>query len=276
MYHDHMTPFQSAWNQKSTEKKSRLVAGLDPAPFVMGKDEQGLPEEINLLQWGRAYIDAVAPHAPVLKYNGAFFQHPEGAAVLPELITHAKAQGLLIIADVKVSDIDSSNDAWCFGHRALGADAITIAPYAANLHETIVAAKRHQLATIIVCVMSNPEYEREMHATDPKTGEALYQLRTRVAVENDADAIVVGGTYDPEDPILTYVVSETRDTPTLYLIPGIGAQGGSVEQVFTAGLDPDRCLFSASRSLMFPNGSNSTPEEQEAEAKRLQALTFPA
>lgn len=268
-----MTPFQTAWHEKSKEKKSRLVAGLDPARFLMNKGEQGLPEDADLLRWGQEYIDAIAPHSVALKYNGAFFQEPNAASILPELVAYAKTLELLIIADVKVSDIGSSNDAWIFGHHALGADAITLAPYAGNAKETVEMCQARAIASILVCVMSNPEYEREMHAKD-ENGVPLYQSRIDTALSSQADAIVVGGTYDSNDPILSYVVEKTKATDTLYLIPGIGAQGGSVETVIQAGLDPGRCMFSSSRGLMFPHGSHSTPEAQKEEAERLQAATY--
>ncbi len=270
-----MRDFQHRWHTAREHKNSTLVAGLDPAPYALGLDEQGLPQDIDsadaLRMWSLAYVDAVAPYVVALKYNAAFFQAPDAALVLPEIIAHARSLDLLIIADAKISDIGSTNNAWCYGHKMLGADAITIAPYAGNCVESVHDAHTLGLAAIAVTLMSNPEYQREMYFVHPETNEPLYRHRLTDAIEADTEAIVVGATYEPNDPVLADVTSLTNTTDTLYLIPGIGAQGGSIARVFETGLDPTRCMLSASRSLMFPKGPNSTAEDQRNAALALQA-----
>jgi len=61
----------------------------------------------------------------------------------------------------------------------------------------------------------------------------------------------------------------TKGSDVLYLIPGIGAQGGTVQEFLASGIDVKRCMINSGRGVMFPNGSRSTKEEQAEAAKKL-------
>ena len=75
--------------------------------------------------------------------------------------------------------------------------------------------------------------------------------------------------YNIEDADFMEFVDMTNDSDVLYLIPGIGHQGGEVSAFLASGIDKERCMINSSRGLMFPSGSNSTPEEQAQAAKEL-------
>jgi orotidine-5'-phosphate decarboxylase len=116
-------------------------------------------------------------------------------------------------------------------------------------------------------LMSNPEYKREMDFA--QNGISLWQHRVQESIKAGADAIVVGGTYTHADDAFVQFVSLTKDSDVLYLVPGIGEQGGSVQDFFATGIPKERCMINSSRGVMFPNGSSSTPEQQAQAAQTL-------
>ena len=251
------------------DKGSNIFAGLDPAPYELGRGESGLPAAADLREWSFAFIKAVAPYVAGVKMNQAFFQDVDQRAVLCELVAVAKGEGLLVMSDNKIADIGNTNDTWIYYNTALGFDCTTCAPYAGNIESTIKDAHNRDIAMIPMGLMSNPEYKTEMSYIHPETGESLWKSRVRRSLEAGADGIVVGGTYTKDDPEFVEFVAMTNDSDVLYLIPGIGAQGGSVESFLASGIDPKRCMINSGRAVMFPSGSDSIPEEQAAAAQEL-------
>lgn len=262
--------FIAAWHKVREEKKSNIVAGLDPAVYRMGRGDTGLPEDADLLTWSSSFIKAVAPHVAGIKINQGFFQGVGQREVLKKLVAEAKTLGLLVISDNKVADIGSTNEVWFFYNKELGFDAVTCAPYAGNIEAGIEMAHGQGLGIITMGLMSVPEYKTEMNFTHSETGEKLWKSRIRRSTVAGADGIVVGGTFVENDHDLAECVEFTKESDALFLVPGIGAQGGSIETYLASGVDPKKCMIASSRGVMFPNGSHSTPEEQAAAAKNLQ------
>lgn len=261
--------FIEKWHELRKEKRSNIVVGLDPAVYEMGRDEKGLPTGTDLLLWSKQFIDAVAPHVIALKPNQAYFQGVGQHAILQEIIAHAHAHDLLVILDNKIADIGSTNEAWIFYNKQLGCDALTCAPYAGNIETSIEAGHAAGVAMITMGLMSNSEYKTEMNFKDPDTGESLWKSRVRRSLAAEVDGIVVGGTYTKDDSEFMEFVELTKDHDVLYLIPGIGAQGGDVVNFLASGIDPKRCMINSGRAVMFPNGAHSTPAEQADAAKKL-------
>lgn len=261
--------FIEGWHEIRAAKASSIVAGLDPAVSGMGRGDKGLPEGADKLAWSLAYIEAVAPYVAALKPNAGYFGDVGERDMLKKCITRAHELELLVIVDAKIAEIGATTDAWAYDYAQLGADAVTLAPYAANIAEAVGFVHDRGMGAITMGLMSNPEYRREMDFAHPETGEKLWEFRTRTAIEAGADGVVVGGTYAPDDPALQTFISLTKDSDALYLVPGIGFQGGDAARFFKSGIPPQRAMISSSRELMFPNGSRSTPEEQAEAAKAL-------
>ena len=264
-----MTEFQKRWHETRERQGSNIVAGLDPALYEVGKGQYGLDEGVDLKEWSLRFIDAVAPYVAMIKTNQAFFQGVGQTAILKELVDRIHEHGLLALSDNKVSDIGNTNEAYFYYNHSLGFDAVTCAPYAGNIESSIELARKNNISIMTMGLMSNPEYQSEMYFTDPETGETLWHSRVRRSVEAGADAVVVGGTYTKKDAAFVEFVELTKSSDILYLIPGIGTQGGEVTEFLASGIDATRCMISSSRGMMFPNGSGSTPEEQAEAAKIL-------
>ena len=265
----HMQRFQELWHHLRTEKGSNIIAGLDPAVAAIGHGEKGLAADTDLRDFSLQFIEAVAPYVAGIKLNQAFFQGEGHRTLVKELVAVAGERQLLTISDTKFADIGNTNNAWVHFNQSLGFDSITFAAYGGNVEEGIGAGHSRDMAVITLGLMSNPEYRTEMNFIDSDTGEPLWKNRVTRALDANVDAIVVGGTYTTEDAAFMEFVERTNDTEVLYLIPGIGAQGGTVESFLASGIKPEKCMISSSRGVMFPSGSHSTPQEQAEAAKTL-------
>ncbi len=263
-----MSNLINKWHELREEKQSNIVAGLDPAVFEMGRNEKGLPEGADKLEWSLRYIEAVAPYVLCIKPNAGYFGNVGERTMLKQIVEYAKLLGLLTLIDTKIADIGSTSDAWMWDYSQLGFDAITIAPYAGNVEQMVEYAHARELGVITMGLMSNQEYRTEMNFKN-ESGTALWKSRVERGLTAGVDGLVVGGTYTKNDSEFMEFVELTKDTEVLYLVPGIGMQGGQVEDFLASGIDPKRCMVSSTRGLMFPSGSNSTPEEQVAAAKKL-------
>lgn len=264
--------FIQKWHAIRTEKQSNIVAGLDPAVYEIGHGEKGLPKEVDLLEWSISFINAVSPYVAAVKVNQGFFQGVGQRQALEQIVHHIHKNGLLALSDNKIADIGNTNNAWVFYNKKLGFDALTCAPYAGNIEEIVSAAHEKDMGICTMGLMSNPEFKSEMHFVHPDTGEALWKNRVQRSLNAGADGIVVGGTYTKKDKEFTECISLTDESSLLYLVPGIGAQGGDIASFLESGINPEKCMICSSRGVMFPNGSHSTKNEQAQAAQSLQEL----
>lgn len=260
--------FIDRWHKVREEKQSNIIAGLDPAIFEMGWGDKGLPEDASFLDWCVSFIDAVEPYVAGIKINQAYFQGVGQRGLLEQILHKIKNVNLLAISDNKIADIGSTNDAWIYYNKSLGFDFITCAPYAGNSEASIKSAHEQGIGVITMGLMSNPEYRTEMNFVG-EGGEVLWMNRVRRSLESGADGIVIGGTYTKDDTEFVEFVELTNESDMLYLIPGIGSQGGKIEDFLATGIKSEKCMICSSRGVMFPNGSDSTPKEQGKSAKKL-------
>ncbi len=262
--------FKQKFHELSKAKNSLLLAGVDTATKEMSGNEgspnnypnnnhpnNNYPNREKKLQFSLDFIEAVADFCVGIKINLAYWQDKTDGEALSELAKLCKKKELLFLLDAKYSDIGSTNDAWMHYAQILGADAITIAAYAGNSQQSIELAHRKKLAVFTMGLMSNPEFKTEMSFTNSK-GIKLYEYRVKIAMEAKVDGFVLGATYKPTDNDLQNFLRLTSlsDLPEaekpLYLVPGLGAQSGKIEDFAASKIDLKRCLFSLSRSLMFP------------------------
>lgn len=250
-------------------KNSLIIAGLDPAPSSM-RDKNSLSEGVDLEKWCLDYLVTVKDYVVGVKCNPGYFQSVEGLRVLKIAADFCKQNNLISILDYKISDIGSTNEAWVYFTKELGFDAVTIAPYAGNLESAIDSSRKHDLGVISMGIMSNPEFAQE--ADFEKNGEKLFINRVKRSLIQNVDGLVLGATYKSDSVFLREFISYTKDSDVLFLVPGIGSQGGTVDgfldTMLGLGVDPKRCMLNVGRNLMFPE--NVTQKE---EAKRLQLLS---
>jgi orotidine-5'-phosphate decarboxylase len=248
-----------------------LCAGIDPSAALLGA--WGLPDDADGLRaFGAACVEAFAGAVPVVKPQVAFYERhgSAGLAALETLIAEASAAGLLVVADAKRGDIDSTSeayaDAWLGRSSRLAADAVTATPYLGlgSLEPLFRTALANGRGVFVVVRSSNPEGRTVQAAVvqaavvqgtgEPETVED--SILAAIARRNaDAGAgagggvgsigAVVGATLQPSSFALA-------DLGGPLLAPGVGAQGGTAQAVgkLFAGCRPGTVLPNVSRSVL--------------------------
>jgi orotidine-5'-phosphate decarboxylase len=219
----------------------------------------------------------------------------EGWAVLAEVVAHAQRTGLLVIADGKRGDIDVTASAYAnalmggmetpFGHvDGLGANMVTVNPLmGADAIGPFVAAARRSGAGVLVLVRtSNPGAADFEDLEVSGSSEALWE-RVAEMVEELGSANVgetglsdVGAVVGATVPAHLSRARVLMSTAT-FLLPGIGAQGGRVEDLAPA-FAPGRAggLISASRSIAgaYRSAGGEPASAARAEAERLREAAW--
>jgi len=286
------------------QRQSQIVLGLDPDPARLWPDAaQSAAGSSPAEQAASAVtahccqlIDAAGAACVVVKPQLACFERlgAAGRASLGEVVTHAKAAGLLVLADGKRGDIDVSAKAYCqslvgqtetpFGTvEGLGADAFTANPYmGVDTLEVLIDGARANRAGVFVLVRTSNEGAADFEDLELTDGGPLWERVARSVDQlggsealSDVGAVV--GATAPEH------VARMRELMprTIFLLPGIGAQGGKVEQLAPA-FEPGRAggLVSASRSIVFAyqehGGSPADAARGQAEALREAAWSLGA
>lgn len=232
----------------------------------------------SIVNFNRAIIDATKDIVGCYKPNSAFYERhgDEGWDALRQTIQYIndEAPAIPVILDAKRADIGNTNEGYvaaAFTH--LHADAITVQPY---LGEEALRPFLEQTdkGIFMLCRTSNPgsdEYQG-LQVTDGASSKPLYQVvaeHTVAACEKYGNCgLVVGATYPEELAIVRRVAPELP-----ILIPGIGAQGGDIEQTVVAGKNArgTGMIISVSRTIIF-----ASKEGDFADAARVQTQTIDA
>ena len=275
--------FKEKWLESVDRSGSVLCGGLDPAEFRMGRGNKGLPKnERHKIEWAHDYVEAIAPYCAAIKPNSKYWGGEEDRKGLKSLIEQAHDLGLVIIDDCKLADLNDTNEAGIYFDKKLGFDALTIAPYGGNMKGTADLCKKHEIGGITMCLMSNPEYKREKNSlieVDPFSydpNDVLYiddvpHVRRYIQLAHDAvygglDGIVVGAPSKNNHITDEELKNVEKYSDGLVLCPGVGAQGGGAGALWNY-FGKNNVIVNASRSMMFPEGSDSSMQEQAEAAK---------
>jgi len=229
----------------------RLAAAVAAAgsPLCVGLDPR-VEHGDDTLDFCLAITEATAPYAAAFKPNLAFFEcrGAAGWADLEALCGAIRATGRLLVLDGKRGDIGSTADRYAESlFDTLAGDAATVAPYMGTDSIAPFLTRAGRCAFVLVAT-SNPG------ASDLQTldvdGEPLYRHTARMAAAAGAGAagtvgFVVGGT---RPALLRELREEHPHVP--FLVPGVGAQGGSTDEVVAANAGGPM-LVNASRSILY-------------------------
>jgi len=222
---------------------SVLCVGLDPDPAQ-------LPDGVGVDDFCRAIVGATADVAAAFKPNLAFFEAlgADGYAALAATARAVRDTGRLLVLDGKRGDIGSTGDRYATAlYDALGGDAATVAPYMGP--DSIAPFLRHAGRCAFVLV-----------ATSNSGGTAVQDLPAPGGTVADAVAAMAVETAAGLPGEVGFVVGATRPArlaairaahPTVpLLVPGVGAQGGSADEVMQANARGP-ILVNASRSILY-------------------------
>lgn len=243
-----------------------LCVGIDPSAAML--KAAGLPDRAEgALALGERILAAANHELSIIKPQVAFFERfgAEGFEALEELTAAARAREILVLADAKRGDIDSTADAYgeaWFGTSRLRADALTVHAYLGldALRGLIERAVRAEAGVFVVVRSSNPEGEAlqlSRGADGRRVADALADAITgwnaRLAPEGLGPlGAVVGATLTDAPPTVE------RLPRSFVLAPGIGAQGATFAEVAIrlAGA-AGRVLPNVSRAVLANGGSQA-------------------
>ncbi len=236
-----------------------LCAGIDPsAELLHGWELEDGPK--GLRTFGRVCIEAFAGTVGVIKPQVAFFERhgSAGLAELERLISDASAAGLVVIADAKRGDIDSTAaayaDAWLSDGSPLAADAVTVHPYLGlgALAPCIELAGKTGRGVIVVTRSSNPEGRSLQEATTASGASVEDELLQEIAAWNAAPGIPAGTVGAVIGATLTPSAFALSQLGGVIVAPGLGAQGAGPKEVgaLFAGCPPGTVVASSSRGLL--------------------------
>ena len=234
------------------QKKSFLCIGLDTD---VRKIPQFLLEEDDpIFAFNKRIIDATAHLCVAYKPNLAFYESMGS----PEQF---------IIADAKRGDIGNTSDMYArsfFEH--LKVDALTVAPYMGS--DSVLPFLKYTDRWVILLALTSNEGAYDFQLTADADGEALFEKVLRVSKDwagSEQLMYVVGAT---KADMLERVRAIVPDS--FLLVPGVGSQNGSLEEVARYGLN-DQCglLVNASRSIIYADNTEAFASGAAAEAERL-------
>ncbi len=242
-------------------KQSYLCVGLDPdiskIPNCFGEGVDGV-EAFCL-----AVIKSTKHVAVAYKPNLAFFEPfgSKGWEVLDRVIESIPSD-CLVIADAKRGDIGNTSSKYAEAiFDGLGADAITVAPYMGADSVTPFTDRKDKW-TILLALTSNPGAEDfEFHGDTPLFETVLSKAQDWGTPDN---LMFVVGATRPE------LLARVRELAPLsfLLVPGVGAQGGTIEAVAKFGLN-ERCglLVNSSRGIIYAGEDEETVEAAMSKTK---------
>lgn len=250
-------------------KKSFLCVGLDVDLAKVPSKFQNSPTA--LVDFSKAIIDATVPYAVAYKPNIAFFETygVEGMVALKEVIDYlnTKHPEVFTIADAKRGDIGNTSTRYAKAYfETLGFDSITVAPYMGkDSVEPFLAFKDKY--TILLALTSNPgstDFQRITANGTPLFEKVLATSKTWKGSENLM--YVVGATQADALKKIRTIIPDA-----FLLVPGVGAQGGSLEEVANNGLNDEvGLLVNSSRGIIYASQGEDFAEAAAASAKRLQ------
>lgn len=251
-------------------KKSFLCIGLDV-------DKTKLPQHLlqeadPIFQFNKALIDATHHLAVAYKPNTAFYEAYglEGWKSLERTINYLNENypEVFTIADAKRGDIGNTSSRYAEAFfEDLAFDSVTVAPYMGSDSIEPFLAFKDKFA-IMLALTSNKGGLDFQVGTDQQ-GEALYEkvLRTSLGWSNSDRLMYVVGATRPE-----YFEKIRRIVPNHFLlVPGVGAQGGSLSDVCQYGLNSEvGLLVNSSRGIIYASSGKDFAEKAAEKASELQ------
>lgn len=252
------------------EQRSFLCVGLDtdlkkmPACVLKGDDP--------IFTFNKAIIDATAPYCVAYKPNLAFYEcfGLEGWKALEDTVKYIKAEypNHFVIADAKRGDIGNTSAMYARGmFEEMNVDALTVAPYMGE--DSVTPFLQYPDKWVILLALTSNKGSHDFQLTEDNHGECLFEKVLRVSRQwADADRMmyVVGATQGRLFEDIRRVAPNN-----FLLVPGVGAQGGSLEEVCQYGMTSEcGLLVNSSRGIIYASSEEDYAEVAAQKAQELQ------
>lgn len=264
-------------------KKSFLCVGLDTdinkIPECVKKlvDDKCEDEEDRLSMYIYAFnkiiIDATAPYCVAYKPNLAFYEcyGIDGLYAYERTVEYLKEKypNHFIIADAKRGDIGNTSKMYAqsFFEGNSQVDAVTVAPYMGE--DSVSPFLSYEGKWVILLALTSNKGSHDFQLTADSDGERLFEKVLRVSQQWGTDQnmmYVVGATQGQMFEDIRKVAPNH-----FLLVPGVGAQGGSLQEVCKYGITKDcGLLVNSSRGIIYASNGDDFAEVAAKKAKELQ------
>jgi len=251
------------------EKRSFLCVGLDseiekiPSSLSKSKDP--------VFEFNRRIIDATHNYAVAYKPNVAFYEcnGPKGWKSLQSTLDYIRKNypGIFVIADAKRGDIGNTSRMYARGFfETMDFDAVTVAPYVGEDSVTPFLTYKDKWVILLVLTSNKGADDFQYHNED---GIRLFERVLTVSRKwgnTDNLMYVVGATRAEMLKDIRKIVPDH-----FLLVPGVGAQGGSLQEVAKYGLN-SKCglIVNSSRGIIFADNSENFDKVAGDKAKEIQ------
>ena len=251
-------------------KKSFLCVGLDTD--INKIPEHLKKEEDPIFAFNKAIIDATAPYCVAYKPNLAFYEcyGLKGMIAFEKTIKYLKENhpNHFIIADAKRGDIGNTSKMYAQTFfEEYNLDSVTVAPYMGE--DSVKPFLEYDGKWVILLALTSNKGSHDFQLTEDKQGERLFEKVLKKSQE--------WGTTEN----LMYVVGATQGKMFedirrialnhFLLVPGVGAQGGSLQEVCKYGMTKDcGLLVNSSRGIIYASKDEDFAEIAAQKAKELQ------
>ena len=256
--------------QQIKQKQSFLCVGLDTDARKMPQCVFDLHDPI--FEFNKAIIDATAPYCVAYKPNLAFYEAygVKGMISFENTIKYIRENHPhnLIIADAKRGDIGNTSQMYARTFfEEYDVDALTVAPYMGE--DSVTPFLGYEDKWVILLALTSNKGSHDFQLTEGAQGERLFEKVLRLSQQ-------WGNTEN-----MMYVVGATQGqmfgdirklAPNHFLlVPGVGAQGGSLEEVCKYGMTKDcGLLVNSSRGIIYASNDDHYAEIAGNKARELQ------
>lgn len=249
------------------KKQSFLCVGLDPD---LSKIPTHLLEtEDPIFEFNKAIIDATKDVCVAYKPNTAFFEchGVKGWQSLEKTINYIP-KDCFIIADAKRGDIGNTSLYYAKTFfETLPCDAVTVAPYMGS--DSVKPFLGHKDKWVILLALTSNEGSKDFQFLETSNGKLYEQVIQKANEWGSAENVmfVVGATRSSEIAAVRKLAPDN-----FFLVPGVGAQGGSLEEVVHYGANKEcGLLVNSSRAIIYAGKGEDFANEAKKEALKIQS-----
>ena len=256
--------------QQIKQKRSFLCVGLDTDPKKMPQCVFDLHDPI--FEFNKAIIDATAPYCVAYKPNLAFYEAYgiKGMEAFVKACEYIKENhpNHLIIADAKRGDIGNTSQMYARTFfEEYNIDALTVAPYMGE--DSVTPFLQYEGKWVILLALTSNKGSHDFQLTEDAQGERLFEKVLKKSQEwgnTDNMMYVVGATQGKMFEDIRKLAPDH-----FLLVPGVGAQGGSLQEVCKYGMNKDcGLLVNSSRGIIYASNDDHFAEVAGNKARELQ------
>ena len=252
------------------ERKTFLCVGLDTDIKKIPAHLLGVANPV--FEFNKAIIDATAPYCMAYKPNLAFYESlgVKGWVAFEETIKYLKEKypNHFIIADAKRGDIGNTSAMYARSFfEELGVDSLTVAPYMGE--DSVSPFLGYDGKWVILLALTSNKGSHDFQLTEGKDGGRLFERVLRTSQKwagADKMMYVVGATQGRMFEDIRKIAPDN-----FLLVPGIGAQGGSLEEVCRYGMTSECGLIvNSSRAIIYASNGTDFASASAAAAQAVQ------